>query len=214
MIVAEEKLLFNNASVGNRAKVLEGIHAKEKNIAIYQRDIKLWQKELKQLATTSVECKVSGTVDEITTALEANLKEQLPNYDFLLEDISNILSLFQKVSKAESFRVLLATVKTNMCRKFHTDINDLRLLCTYAGPGTLWLPDEIINQKAFKSKNQNIVLDENLIQQANIGDIVILKGALYPDAEAILHRSPTIEETGEQRLLLRIDTNSFLNFWK
>ena len=47
-----------------------------------------------------------------------------------------------------------------------------------------------------------------------IGDIVILKGALYPESKAIIHRSPTIEETGKKRLLLRIDTNESVNFWK
>ena len=44
------------------------------------------------------------------------------------------------------------------------------------------------------------------------GDIIILKGALYPEANAILHRSPTIEENGEKRLLLRIDTYEALGF--
>ena len=44
--------------------------------------------------------------------------------------------------------------------------------------------------------------------------VVLLKGALYPKAgtRAIVHRSPTIEESGEKRLLLRIDTNDNLNF--
>ena len=46
----------------------------------------------------------------------------------------------------------------------------------------------------------------------NAGDVVLLKGALYPGANPILHRSPSIEELGKVRLLLRIDTNSFLNF--
>lgn len=50
------------------------------------------------------------------------------------------------------------------------------------------------------------------IQQAGTGDIVILKGALYPDGHAIMHRSPTIEEMGAARLLLRIDTNAFKPF--
>ena len=101
-----------------------------------------------------------------------------------------------------------------MCRKFHTDINDLRLLCTYIGPGTLWLPDEAVDLKALQKggDEQALVVDEQQIQQVSTGDVVILKGALYPEANPILHRSPSIEESGEKRLLLRIDTNEFLNF--
>ena len=93
-----------------------------------------------------------------------------------------------------------------MCRKFHTDVNDLRMLCTYVGQGTLWLPDEAVKNEEYRTRRDEIVIDEDLIQQALTGDVLILKGALYPEANAVIHRSPTIEETNERRLLLRIDT--------
>ena len=101
-----------------------------------------------------------------------------------------------------------------MCRRFHTDINSLRLLCTYVGQGTLWVPDEMVNHKAFLNKggNEEIVTDESQIQHAGTGDVIILKGALYPEANPIVHRSPAIEGNGESRLLLRIDVNDGLNF--
>ncbi|MEL6945774.1 MAG: DUF1826 domain-containing protein, partial [Bacteroidota bacterium] len=130
----------------------------------------------------------------------------------LLDDITELLTTFKNVSQATSFRLLLATVSTNMCRRFHTDINDLRLLCTYIGQGTLWVPDKVVNHRATtKGSNEDMVLDEQQIQQVNTGDVIILKGALYEDANPILHRSPSIEKDGEKRLLLRIDTNDFLN---
>ena len=59
---------------------------------------------------------------------------------------------------------------------------------------------------------QQIKIDKSQIQQANTGDIVILKGALYPNASPVIHRSPSIEESNEQRLLLRVDTNNFTGF--
>jgi hypothetical protein len=86
------------------------------------------------------------------------------------------------------------------------------MLCTYLGQGTLWLPDEAVDPKTSRSASHELVIDAELIQQIPAGDVVILKGALYPDADPILHRSPTIEESGETRLLLRIDTNESLNF--
>ena len=36
----------------------------------------------------------------------------------------------------------LSVQRTDGCRKIHTDFVSLRLLCTYAGPGTDWLPNE------------------------------------------------------------------------
>ena len=47
---------------------------------------------------------------------------------------------------------------------------------------------------------------------AQTGAVAVLKGAIYPqkNTNAVVHRSPAIEETSEKRLLLRIDTNDFL----
>lgn len=64
-----------------------------------------------------------------------------------------------------------------------------------------------------RKDNEEIVLDQQQIQQVDTGNAVILKGALYLDANPILHRSPTIQDQGTKRLLLRIDTNEFLNIW-
>ena len=148
--------------------------------------------------------------------LEAYFENKRPEYDFFLRDILSLLHHFSQVTNASSFRILLATVDTNMCSKFHTDINDLRMLCTYVGPGTLWLSDETEYRHARnKGGNGNSEsLNEAEIQQAGTGDVVILKGALYPKSNAVLHRSPSVEKTGEKRLLLRIDTNESTNLWK
>lgn len=205
---------FANAAIGSEVKVLQDIHLKSKNIAIYERDITILDKELSPLAKKEVECRAIGTPEEILFIIKEYFDQNLPKSNALLEDIAGILSLFERTTQAASFRLSLASVDSNMCSRFHTDINDLRLLCTYIGPGTRWLPDEAIDQEASRARGskQEMVIDEQQIQQATTGDVVILKGALYPDANPILHQSPAIESTGEKRLLLRIDTDEFLNF--
>ncbi|MEM6698671.1 MAG: DUF1826 domain-containing protein [Bacteroidota bacterium] len=209
--MVKTEILHANAAIGYEPQILQDIHLKSKNIAIYQRNIEVLSMELSQINEQTIECRASGTMEEVQLMLQEYFNSNLSKCTVLLEDIFEQLNLFQNITKATTFRLLLATVKTNMCRRFHTDINDLRMLCTYIGQGTLWLPDEAVNQQAVaKGSNKEIVLDEQLIQQTNTGDIVILKGALYEDANPILHRSPSIEKHGEQRLLLRIDTNDFL----
>ncbi len=204
-----------NAAIKNDIKVLRNIHLKHKNIAIYRRNIDDWEVELEHLLTSSFECRVSGTMKEIASSLQTYFADNFPSHDFLLEDISELVEQFSQITKVTSFRVLLATIDTNMCRKFHADINSLRMLCTYVGPGTLWLPDTAVNSDShkIKDKNQSMEVNEDSAQQVNSGDVIILKGALYPEANAVLHRSPIIEKTGEKRLLLRVDTNETLNFW-
>lgn len=203
-----------NWSIGTSPDSLANIHQKDVNISIYERNTRHMTKEINLLLQQDIELRASGTIDEILGAL----KEALSSIEFgqIIEDIHKLMKLFKEVSDAKSLRLLLATVNTNMCRRFHTDINDLRMLCTYSGPGTLWLTEDNANREALGSSDDDlsIAIEENKIQQVKTGSVVLLKGAIYPKdgTLAIIHRSPTIEESGEKRLLLRIDTNEFLNF--
>jgi hypothetical protein len=203
-----------NYIIGSNSDVLNTIHEEEVNISIYNRDTTEFMTEVDNLMNKKIDIRLSGTIDEIIRDLAKEFGQE--RFGRLASDIENLMKRFAQVSKADSFRLFLGTVNTNMCRKFHTDINDLRMLCTYSGPGTMWLKEENINREALgraSSDEEDIVVNENDIQQAETGSVVILKGAIYPKAgtRAAVHRSPTIEETGEKRLLLRIDTNSFLS---
>ncbi|MEM9546333.1 MAG: DUF1826 domain-containing protein [Bacteroidota bacterium] len=206
--------LNKNWAIGSFVEVLESIHQKEVNIAIYERDIQHLSSEIDPLLDENIQVRSSGNPN---TILEKIREETgLGNDALIVQDIDNLLQHFKKISGSKSFRLLLAVVESNMCRRFHTDVNDIRMLCTYKGQGTLWLTEDNINRKALDTgkENETIVIDENEIKQAKTGSVVLLKGAIYPKEEtkAIVHRSPTIEEYGEKRLLLRIDTNEFLNF--
>lgn len=203
-----------NWAIDTNPDILQHIDNKDINIAIYERDIHELTSEVNQLLNQDIKLNTSGSVNAI---LEDIRKTIPPNeYSLILQDIQHLLLRFSEVTGSDEFRVFLATINTNMCRRFHTDINDLRMLCTYSGPGTLWLTNDNINHDALRNNGDNtqIVLKEKKIKQAKTGAVVILKGAMYPQekVKAIVHRSPTIEESGDRRLLLRVDTNNTLNF--
>lgn len=211
--------LYPNAVFGNKPNILEAIHQKENSIAIYQRDITTLKDDISMAMQKEIAFKTSGSVSEIASKLKDFFAELLPKRHALFNDIDEALNQFDKVANASSYHLLLSTVNSNMCRKFHTDINDLRLLCTYAGPGTLWVTEEY-SIKEKKKTNKELIIDEAQVHQADSGDILILKGALHPEGNPVVHRSPTIVEVGGKRLskrpcrrlLLRLDTNDFLNF--
>lgn len=207
---------FQNAAIENQEDVLNKVLQKDINIAIYNRDIIYLKSEINDFVNQGAEFRERGSLDKIYQSLNTFFQSLEIQHKGLLNDIKHSLLLFDQLTQAKTYSVLLATVNTNMCRRFHTDMNDLRMLCTYSGPGTLWLTEDNINRKALHSidNNENIAINESKIQQAKTGSIVILKGAIYPieGTKAIVHRSPTIEETGEKRLLLRIDTQNFLGF--
>ncbi len=202
-----------NWIASDHAAVLETIHRSELNIAIYNRDLTLLKGELDQLLNSEFEFRTSGETSDILNDIRS--APTLNNLPQLKADLEDLFIQFRELTKAGNFRLFFATVRNNMCRKFHTDINDLRMLCTYVGPGTLWLSEDNINRAAENSEDEELlVIDEDRIMQASEGDVLVLKGAIYPKEETtpILHRSPTIEESGQKRILLRIDTDEFANF--
>jgi len=132
-------------------------------------------------------------------------------YDLLKEDIYELIKLFIKTFNVSSTRVMFGIVDKNMCTKFHVDMYDYRMLCTYKGLGTCWIKGdkdmEVFNQRLLSDKP----FDEDEIQQVKESDVVILKGGLAPNSKigGIVHKSPHIEGSSQnRRVLLRIDGNS------
>ena len=210
-----EIVSIKNWQIGDTYQVLADIHQEDVNIVIQNRDVSSLSAIVRILIAADFQFQSSGDVDFILSELRLKLADGA--FEDLLADVEVLLTNFKSVSEAQSFRLTLATVASDMCRKFHTDLNDIRMLCTYSGPGTLWLKEENINRKALNasgSDNHDIVLDTSQVQQAGTGAVVLLKGAIYPGegTRAAVHRSPSIEEYSKKRLLLRIDTNGFLNF--
>jgi hypothetical protein len=200
-----------NLVLANQKEDLQHIHLLTKNIAVWDRENPLNEQQcLNLMDTLTKPFSASGSINEIETALEAYCANFGCETALLQKDVQDLLHIFSDVTNAATFKVLLVVVNTNMCRKFHTDINDLRLLCTYYGPGTLWLAEKDATQ--YDTDNDELYTEN--AQQVKAGQVAILKGALYPadNVSACVHRSPTVEETGERRLLLRIDTNEFLAF--
>ncbi len=217
-MLVEEKEYVNNHISSNKFGVLNQIHKVDVNIAIWNRDYKISHLLYKKLnESLTFEFKESGSIRHLNKLLEDFFIQKLAWQGELYNDIKRILKLFKEISNAKYFKILLSTINTNMCSKFHTDINDLRLLCTYSGPGTLYLKEDNYNIKLDGVNINKFSQVKNNILQVPTGDVAILKGALYPLAgtQACMHRSPTIEETKQNRIILKIDTNNLfseLNF--
>ncbi len=112
----------------------------------------------------------------------------------LHEDILVLVRRFAAFMQVDAVRLRLEAVTTNACRKIHADYTDLRLITTYHGPGTDYLP---VGAEP---------VEDNLLRMPT-GHIGLFKGRLFAEGHApCFHRSPPIEGTGEVRLVLVIDT--------
>ena len=161
-----------------------------------------------------IDFRASGTIQDVSVSLKDYFEAQPHLDEALMQDVLHLLCLFEELTKVSTFRLSLVKVSRTMCPRFHADYNQLRMLCTYFGPGTLWLPDEAVDRKAYQTgkTNESILLNEDLVQQVDTGNLVVLKGSIYPGNIPILHRSPSIVENGEERILLTMDTNQPMCF--
>ena len=92
-----------NALIGDTSDVLKEIHLKDKNIAIYQRDINLLNPELKTLCQRDISFTSNGSIKDIVSSLKIYIKNRLPAHSLLIQDIYENLNLFQSISKANTF---------------------------------------------------------------------------------------------------------------
>lgn len=207
-------------TVGNCLNSLSNIRQKEYNIALNERHqtIKpLLQSFVKALAEKGFEdfIETINPVD-IGALLYKHFRIlDLRGLDLFVNDITELLNTFSQISKSPTVRVSLSYVTNDQCRVFHTDIMDLRMLCTYYGQGTLWVENDNVNWKEYGCchEEDKIIIDSTQVHQILPFDVALLKGALYPDntINAVLHRSPAIEDLNRKRILLRFDTNTFIN---
>lgn len=194
------------------------INQPEYNIAIWQRDTDELVGHFAFLLLNNEWPAIEGfgAVADIAAQLDNALKHvngSAPaSYSEFRKDILSLAEKFAELMPDTTYRWRLMKVNGNMCRLYHSDINDLRLLCTYHGPGTLWLPNDNIDKSALrKGLADNIAIDPARVEQVKTGEVALLKGALHPNSGngPIIHRSPTIEEHGRVRLLFRMDTAGF-----
>ena len=197
--------------VDSERTALRAIAAPDVNVAVWQRRLPVQLvTELDQWAATA-----PLAFDGVLTAENCDLSQIAPKLSarhaaVLRADVRRLVGLFLELSEVTSFRLSFGAVCGNQCRKFHVDYLWLRLITTYVGPGTEWLPDDAVDRQGLQpsvesaqAANQKVVRYPAEIRRAQAGDVVLLKGAQASRLPAV-HRSPTIEGTGITRVVLTL----------
>lgn len=130
---------------------------------------------------------------------------------FIAADLSGLLPLYDATLPVSRVRIRLERVADKMCEKLHTDSLKLRLICTYAGPGTEWVDDADAdrsllgsNDLSAASTNPAVLRHADALRRCGAGDVILLKGSEWSESElGAIHRSPSFD--GQDRILLRID---------
>jgi hypothetical protein len=120
---------------------------------------------------------------------------------WVIGDCTTQLARFVEASGSTIVAVKLERVSDDACRRLHHDYVAHRLVCTYRGPGTEWLPRA---REAALGDERDIVPADWLRPVPRFA-AALFAGRLLPGGRPVLHRSPPIAGTGQVRLVLTIN---------
>jgi len=121
-------------------------------------------------------------------------------YEAFVADVAWLVAAYTCLVGARRVGLRLRVLTGPMCPRFHVDNVPLRLLTTYAGPGSEWLRE----QESPRGELHTAQVPVDNIQKLHVGEVAVLKGEQWQGNEGagLVHRSPA----GQQgRLLLSLD---------
>lgn len=205
--------IFRHMSQDKQPTVLSDIYQAEINIAIWRREkpttLQYSVKEFLALNPTFQKEMILTPQDALSRIRESfdnNMTE-------VSEDIAELVDMFCYLFELKEAGMRLKVLDKAMCPKFHVDKVPCRLVTTYQGIATEWLPHEVVNQtklgwgcNGLPDSESRLYQSESDIQQLDCGDVALLKGTLWKGNEnaGLVHRSPELI-SNEKRLILTLD---------
>lgn len=206
----------NRQSVyGENPGVLADIYEEDTNIAIWRRDL---PGDLSNAARHILGCEphlqvsVSVSPENACETLSRTLDTEY-GASTLVTDIVELVDMFCCLFDLKYAGLRLTAPGHAMCPRFHVDKVPCRLVTTYTGKATEWLPHERVDRSKLGPGSQELPDDESGlyssnadIQKLETGEVALLKGESWIGNEngGLVHRSPRLE-AGERRLLLTLD---------
>jgi hypothetical protein len=151
----------------------------------------------------------ASSVADIRFLLEEDISPKLqsdPFFELWVADMANVCNVFCDMVGEDAIGFCLGTERG--CRRYHIDNVPMRLLVTYAGQGTEWLPESASDRQAFEGgmSNEFILKDPSARQFVGLWDIAVFRGG----PKGVLHRTPDSALNGPS-ILMRLDREDFWN---
>ena len=216
--IALPEKLIRHASESREAEVFSDIYRDDINIVIWQRKL---SDQLVRAANEILKTHAKLEVAEVVTATNVHPKlwKALGDSDavkVLSDDITLLVDMFCCVFDLTKAGLRLTALDRAMCPRFHFDRIPCRLVTTFHGVATEWLPHQLVDRSKLGAGNQGksdeqsgLFQSLDDIRQLNQGDVALLKGEFWQDNEGagLVHRSP-VQGPGlinKRRLLLTLD---------
>jgi len=191
---------------GETPQVLTAVLQDGVNLAVWRRRLPAQLEDFAALAVSLglslADQRVIDVDEQHKPVLPELLREtaDLHGYAAFVADVTWLVAAYTCLVGARRVGLRLRVLAGPMCPRFHVDNVPLRLLTTYAGPGTEWLPRQASEGLDLATAQPPV----DNIQRLQPGDVALLKGEKWQGNEGagLVHRSPA----GQQgRLLLSLD---------
>ena len=145
---------------------------------------------------------------EIKALLDKIFNKKIQNnifYNKWIKDMADICEIFANIIKDNNLNFSLKSSRA--CKRYHIDNVPIRLLVTYFGKGTEWVPRHACDYAAYYrgENNENIVLNKNEKKFINTWSIALFKGQKFRGGKkGILHRTPN-QVLNKPSLLMCLD---------
>ncbi len=210
----KEKQTLSSWSKGASPLILSDIFSNNVSVTVWHRKIDTTISQYFDKAFESLGLGVRGVFS--MDSLKQELSNTLPEYEGKRESIDDIYLLSDMLTclfDCDTVGLRIAPLTTAMCPSFHVDNIPVRLVNTYLGSGTQWLPLECLHEHPPSDENGVIAktnfglhYNKQHIQQMNTFDVGLLKGKAWHKQNdiAAVHRSCQLAEN-EKRVLLTLD---------
>jgi len=195
---------------GLTPKTLARILDDDTNLAVWQRQLPLHISDFARLLLSLNEPLAQSLCLELAsedaepdlTGLASGFRD-LEGYEGFIADLKWLVSAFACLLGAKRIGLRLRVLDKAMCPRFHVDHVPVRLITTYAGVGSQWLKEGVMDRQQLGQANAE---PQAQIQQLSSGDVALLKGEKWHGNEdfGLIHRSPQ-PAAGERRLILTLD---------
>jgi len=147
------------------------------------------------------------------SAAQEALPAALTTAPGLAEDLTSWVDVLAELTGSERIGVRFARVNTAMCPRLHVDRVTLRVVGTYVGAGTEYLSNDDVDRRwlghaarGAPDHLSGLLRSGGVIQSAQPGDIVLLKGEAWPEnvGGGAVHRSPAVTDA-TPRLVMTLD---------
>ena len=217
MIIANQQNIYTKKhySISNDISKISNIFNREINISIWKRNLNsniLHASEILLIKNSDLQfselVNKNFSIDFLVDKIGAD-KKLIPFY----EDIQYLTKLFCELFDIRDAWLRIDAIDKPMCPRFHADHLKCRLVTTYYGPGTQWLPNSLVNRNKLGHGNNGLADDisglfskKSDIENLDIGDIGLLKGEAWVNNEGLglVHRSPHTD-SDYKRLYVTID---------